>query len=72
MIEGITTAIDRVRRKLPDSKILLLGVTPRGLIRDPPPGHHRARPQDPFVQCPARPTRRPFLKSAISTSALPS
>jgi lysophospholipase L1-like esterase len=35
VFDGIKAVIDRVRLKLPDSKILLLGLTPRGLNRDP-------------------------------------
>jgi lysophospholipase L1-like esterase len=35
VVEGVKAVVDRVRLKLPASKILLLGVTPRGLDRDP-------------------------------------
>ena len=35
VVEGVKAVLNRVRLKLPDSKILLLGVTPRGLNRDP-------------------------------------
>ena len=35
VVEGIAAVVGRVRLKLPESKVLLLGVTPRGLDRDP-------------------------------------
>ena len=35
VVEGVKAVVDRISRKLPASKILLLGVTPRGLDRDP-------------------------------------
>jgi lysophospholipase L1-like esterase len=35
VVEGVAAVVNRVRLKLPDSKILLLGVTPRGVNRDP-------------------------------------
>ena len=35
VVEGVKTVISRVRLKLPTAQILLLGVTPRGLNRDP-------------------------------------
>ncbi len=35
VVEGVKAVVDRVRHKLPGAKILLLGVTPRGLNRDP-------------------------------------
>jgi lysophospholipase L1-like esterase len=35
VFEGIKAVIDRVQARLPDSKILLLGLTPRGINRDP-------------------------------------
>ena len=34
VFEGVEAVVDRVRRKLPASKILLLGITPRGLDSD--------------------------------------
>jgi lysophospholipase L1-like esterase len=35
VFDGIKAVIDRIQLKLPESKILLLGLTPRGLNRDP-------------------------------------
>jgi lysophospholipase L1-like esterase len=35
VVEGVKAVVDRVRIKLPGSKTLLLGITPRGLDRDP-------------------------------------
>jgi lysophospholipase L1-like esterase len=35
VVEGVKTVVDRVRAGLPGSKVLLLGVFPRGLDRDP-------------------------------------
>ena len=34
VVEGVAAVLGRLRRKLPASKILLLGITPRGLDRD--------------------------------------
>ncbi len=47
ILEGIKAVIDRVRAKLPDSKILLLGLTPRGLNRDT---HQATTPPDPRIK----------------------
>jgi beta-glucosidase len=46
IFEGIKTVIDRVLIKLPESKILLLGLTPRGLNRDP---HQLTTAPDPRI-----------------------
>jgi lysophospholipase L1-like esterase len=35
VVEGVEAVVDRIRRKLPASKILLLGILPRGLNQDP-------------------------------------
>jgi len=35
VFEGVKAVVDRIRLKLPTSKILLLGLTPRGLNRNP-------------------------------------
>jgi lysophospholipase L1-like esterase len=35
IVEGVKAVVDRLRQKLPASKVLLLGVTPRGLDRNP-------------------------------------
>ena len=35
VVEGVETVVNRVRAGLPRSKVLLLGITPRGLDRDP-------------------------------------
>jgi lysophospholipase L1-like esterase len=35
VVDGVKAVVDRIKRKLPASKLLLLGVTPRGLSRKP-------------------------------------
>jgi lysophospholipase L1-like esterase len=35
VIEGVTAVVNDIRSKLPDSKILLLGIFPRGTLDDP-------------------------------------
>jgi lysophospholipase L1-like esterase len=35
IIEGVTAVVNDIRMKLPDSKILLLGIFPRGTLDDP-------------------------------------
>ena len=35
VFEGVAAVVNRVRLKLPESKVLLLGIFPRGLDRDP-------------------------------------
>jgi len=35
IVEGITTVVSKLRSKLPESKVLLLGVFPRGARREP-------------------------------------
>jgi lysophospholipase L1-like esterase len=35
VVEGIKAVVQRIRSKLPQSKLLLLGITPRGLNHDP-------------------------------------
>jgi beta-glucosidase len=35
IVDGITTVVSKIRSKLPESKVLLLGVFPRGARRDP-------------------------------------
>jgi lysophospholipase L1-like esterase len=35
VVEGVAAVVNRVRLKLPESKVLLLGVFPRGINRDP-------------------------------------
>ncbi len=35
VVEGVKAVVNRVRLKLPESKVLLLGVFPRGINRDP-------------------------------------
>lgn len=35
VIEGVTAVVNDIRAKLPDSKILLLGIFPRGALDDP-------------------------------------
>jgi lysophospholipase L1-like esterase len=46
VFDGIKAVVDRVRTKLPETKILLLGVTPRALNRDP---HQPTAAPDPRI-----------------------
>ncbi len=49
VFDGIKAVIDRVQLKLPESKILLLGLTPRALNRDPSQALAAADPRVPAL-----------------------